>query len=104
MEEDFASLLSRVASNDPALVEFEVNARIPGILKTRAELVQRVVAALATNARVMSLKFRVLGLTEADIAPLAELLQTRNFEQLHLGSNKLTGCSRFAVRAHIERQ
>eukprot|EP00004_Rigifila_ramosa_P012573 TRINITY_DN272_c0_g1_i3.p1 TRINITY_DN272_c0_g1~~TRINITY_DN272_c0_g1_i3.p1 ORF type:complete len:157 (+),score=58.59 TRINITY_DN272_c0_g1_i3:83-553(+) len=87
----FSSLLSRVATNDPSLAELDISRWERDIPENRAELVQRVVAALATNTHVKTLKFFALQLTEADIAPLAELLKTRDFEQLDLRSNNLTG-------------
>eukprot|EP00004_Rigifila_ramosa_P015292 TRINITY_DN3540_c0_g1_i11.p1 TRINITY_DN3540_c0_g1~~TRINITY_DN3540_c0_g1_i11.p1 ORF type:complete len:137 (+),score=40.15 TRINITY_DN3540_c0_g1_i11:220-630(+) len=89
--EDFASLLSRVASNDPSMFEMVLRSWTRGLPSDRAELVQRVVAALATNTHVKSVQFRDLQLTEAESVPLAELLKRRDFEQLDLAGNKLTG-------------
>eukprot|EP00004_Rigifila_ramosa_P015293 TRINITY_DN3540_c0_g1_i12.p1 TRINITY_DN3540_c0_g1~~TRINITY_DN3540_c0_g1_i12.p1 ORF type:complete len:129 (+),score=36.50 TRINITY_DN3540_c0_g1_i12:220-606(+) len=84
--EDFASLLSRVASNDPSMFEMVLRSWTRGLPSDRAELVQRVVAALATNTHVKSVQFRDLQLTEAESVPLAELLKRRDFEQLDLAA------------------
>eukprot|EP00004_Rigifila_ramosa_P012584 TRINITY_DN272_c0_g2_i6.p1 TRINITY_DN272_c0_g2~~TRINITY_DN272_c0_g2_i6.p1 ORF type:complete len:157 (-),score=55.43 TRINITY_DN272_c0_g2_i6:310-780(-) len=87
----FSSLLSRVATNDPSLAELDISRWERDIPENRAELVQRVVAALATNTHVKSLKLIYLNLTETDLAPLAQLLKTRDFKQLIIKGSNLSG-------------
>eukprot|EP00004_Rigifila_ramosa_P027439 TRINITY_DN8955_c0_g1_i3.p1 TRINITY_DN8955_c0_g1~~TRINITY_DN8955_c0_g1_i3.p1 ORF type:complete len:451 (-),score=98.95 TRINITY_DN8955_c0_g1_i3:235-1527(-) len=88
---DFASILSRVASNDLAMVAVDISPHTPGIPRSGAELVERVVAALATNTHVTRLELKCLDLTETDLAPLAEVLKRRDFDSLDLSANQLSG-------------
>eukprot|EP00004_Rigifila_ramosa_P025201 TRINITY_DN7491_c0_g1_i1.p1 TRINITY_DN7491_c0_g1~~TRINITY_DN7491_c0_g1_i1.p1 ORF type:complete len:476 (-),score=105.14 TRINITY_DN7491_c0_g1_i1:112-1503(-) len=91
MEEDFGSMLSRVESNDPTLVDLALNSWTRGIPSNRAEVAQRVAAALVHNTHVQQLKLYCLDLTEDDIAPLAELFKIRDVHSLVLHANALSG-------------
>eukprot|EP00004_Rigifila_ramosa_P005763 TRINITY_DN1642_c1_g2_i2.p1 TRINITY_DN1642_c1_g2~~TRINITY_DN1642_c1_g2_i2.p1 ORF type:complete len:491 (-),score=119.48 TRINITY_DN1642_c1_g2_i2:90-1562(-) len=102
MGKDFPSLLSRAERNDPSLVDFEIkslnlifrphfDSGTRGLPSRPVEIIQRVAGALAHNTHVRTLKITSLGISEDDLVPLAELLQTHDFDSLCLERNRLTG-------------
>eukprot|EP00004_Rigifila_ramosa_P015181 TRINITY_DN351_c0_g1_i2.p2 TRINITY_DN351_c0_g1~~TRINITY_DN351_c0_g1_i2.p2 ORF type:complete len:476 (-),score=97.12 TRINITY_DN351_c0_g1_i2:2388-3776(-) len=92
---DTTRLLLYVQRNVPSFTRLALSPTSTGLPADRAALVESVAAALRGNTHVTALALTGLGLSEADVGPLAEVLQTKQLAELDLSDNRLTGAVLF---------